>query len=77
MERGSLRKILNDLTDWKKLSAEYRHRLLHDIAEGMEFLHQNRMYHRDLKRYFNYSTLKVLNLTFECMLLYNTKYIFD
>jgi serine/threonine protein kinase len=52
MERGSLRKILNIKDMWKQqYTPSMRRQIVCDIAEGMEYLHAQDVFHRDLKRY--------------------------
>jgi serine/threonine protein kinase len=50
MERGSLRKILNASFSWQEFTPSMRHQILADIAEGMQYLHEQQVFHRDLKR---------------------------
>eukprot|EP00611_Tribonema_gayanum_P005290 TRINITY_DN1452_c0_g2_i4.p2 TRINITY_DN1452_c0_g2~~TRINITY_DN1452_c0_g2_i4.p2 ORF type:complete len:384 (+),score=157.66 TRINITY_DN1452_c0_g2_i4:233-1384(+) len=50
MMRGSLRRVLSDEHVWQQqFTPTMRHQVLCDIAEGMLFLHDNRVHHGDLK----------------------------
>jgi serine/threonine protein kinase len=50
MQRGSLRSVLNSVDIWQEYTPMMRHQILYDIAEGMAYLHDNNVLHRDLKR---------------------------
>jgi serine/threonine protein kinase len=49
MQRGSLRSVLDSAEQWQQYSPELRHQILCDIAEGMAHLHEQDVFHRDLK----------------------------
>jgi serine/threonine protein kinase len=54
MERGSLRNILNVSFSWKEFTPSLRHQILVDIAQGMQYVHDQQVFHRDLKRYITH-----------------------
>jgi len=49
MQRGCLRTLLREGSDWTELEPFQRHQILKDTVEGMEYLHSHKIYHRDLK----------------------------
>jgi serine/threonine protein kinase len=49
MQRGSLRSVLNAADQWQQYTPVMRHQILCDIAEGMAYLHDQDVFHRDLK----------------------------
>jgi serine/threonine protein kinase len=50
-QRGSLRSILNSSEQWQEYTPVARHQILYDIAVGMAYLHEQNVFHRDLKRF--------------------------
>jgi serine/threonine protein kinase len=51
MQRGSLRLVLNNSESWQQYTPIMRHQILCDVTEGMAYLHNQNVFHRDLKRY--------------------------
>jgi serine/threonine protein kinase len=49
MHRGSLRQVLNSTESWSEFTPVMKHQLLCDISDGMQFLHDQEVFHRDLK----------------------------
>jgi serine/threonine protein kinase len=49
MHRGSLRQVLNSTESWSEFTSAMKHQLLCDISDGMQFLHEQEVFHRDLK----------------------------
>jgi serine/threonine protein kinase len=49
MHRGSLRQALNSTESWSEFTPKMKHQLLCDISDGMQFLHDQDVFHRDLK----------------------------
>jgi serine/threonine protein kinase len=49
MHRGSLRQVLNSTESWSEFAPKMKHQLLCDISDGMQFLHNQDVFHRDLK----------------------------
>jgi serine/threonine protein kinase len=49
MHRGSLRQVLNSTDSWSVFTPKMKHQLLCDISDGMQFLHDQEVFHRDLK----------------------------
>jgi serine/threonine protein kinase len=62
-QRGSLRSILNSSEQWQEYTPVARHQILYDIAVGMAYLHEQNVFHRDLKRYCYLYTIVYVTIT--------------
>ena len=51
MPRGSLRNVLDSPVSWCQTHPSIKSQILKDVAEAMTHLHEQNIYHRDLKRY--------------------------
>ena len=49
MELGSLRTQLDSPEMWAQFTPAMRDQVIMDVAEGMAFLHERNVFHRDLK----------------------------
>eukprot|EP00953_Heterococcus_sp_UTEX-ZZ885_P017845 9983-Heterococcus_DN1.PRE.8 len=64
-QQGSLRSILNSIEQWQEYTPVARHQILYDIAVGMAYLHEQNVFHRDLK---SMSVWMYTNTTYYCCL---------